>query len=281
MQRQNNPFSQNHHSSRAAAENLPGTGISRQPPPSGVTQLKPAVWNLTIIVKGPGGAQRKAVDVDYDDEKHLPVSTIKEQLQHYNGGIYKVTMQFIGSNSQMDSDLKNDAYGIPGNYIKLNGGKILALLEPMQSELELEQKAHEQQPRPGNVIKKRELQSIVEQYGFAKIVTGNHINSAKEYASKETNDGVVTQQIKEVHGNTLFIDPLFQAPGAESQYHDILLNDGATYTTNAGLGLYIIHGKSFTLGILCKGVYTDEVTQLGVPVSEYISVTRPADVIGE
>jgi hypothetical protein len=281
MQHQNNPISKNHPPSRAVAENLPGTGISRQPPPSGVAQLKPAVWNLVIIIKEPGAPKQKTVAVDYDDEKDLPVSTIKEQLQHYSGGIYKVTLQFIGSNSQMNSDLKNDAYGIAGNYIKLNGGKILALLEPMQSELELEQKAHEQQPRPGNVIKKRELQRMVEQYGFTKIVTGNHINGAKNPELKEINDGVITQQIKEVYGNTLFIDPLFQAPGAEHQYHDILLSDGATYTTNADLGLYIIQGKSFTLGILCKGVYTDEVTQLGVPVSEYISVTRPVDIIGE
>lgn len=252
---------------------------------SGTTaQLKPAVWKLNIgIRKLNGTVQREVADIDYDDETGITVGDVISQLNAKHGELYSIQIVFLGTNAQLNNDLRNPGYTIRQERIQGSGSQMLAVLAEQES-LEEKEKAETPKTRPDFIAKQSELISLIETHGFNKIVTGNHINNAAE-KSDSVNEGVREQQIEQISGRTLFIDPLFQAPGAEWQYPDQLLAQGAQSSGSSGGKLYILQKDAIYLGVLSKGMYADEVNELveskGVAVKHYIYETRPVDVIKE
>src|SRR5690606_19595706 len=123
---------------------------------------------------------------------------------------------------------------------------------------------------------------LISKYSIQKIVTANHINSASKPGATEENSGVTEQQVNQVSGITLFIDPFYLAPGQESQYHDIIIkNGGDIVDKNSDLVLWVVRNKekTVTLAVLSRYVYTDEIDELGVTTKHYIHETRPDDII--
>lgn len=253
---------------------------------SGATaQLKPAVWKLkTALVKLNGAVQQVTNDIDYDDETGITVGNVKSQLGAKYGELYVITLVFNGTNAQLNNDLQNSEYTIGHERIRLVGSTMMMAVLKEQESLEKKEEALAPKARPDFIAKKSELAALIDTHGFKKIVTGNHINNAKEETS-EVNEGVSTQQIAEIEGKTLFIDPLFQPPGQEWQYHDQLLKQGAQQSGSSAARLYILQTDAIFLGVLSKGMYSDEVDELaesmGVKVAEYIHETRPVNIIKE
>jgi len=248
-----------------------------------VAQLKPAQWNFGIGIK-PLGADKAVpakVTLDYDDETGISVRDVKRQLENYKGKFYKVTLHYIGSNTATDGNLKDDNYHIPGALIRLNQAKFTAVLEEAGSQIEQEELSAKKEKRPSNIITQNKLNEIIRSYGFKKVVTGNHIEGARDTKANEINHSVIDQQVREMAGNTLFIDPLFQLPGNEGQYHDHIMKDGGDIVMmDNDLGFFAVQDKEgrFILGILSKSVYTDEIEELGVTCKFYAAQKRPANV---
>jgi len=245
-----------------------------------IIQLKPAEWALSVVIrKLTGDIQKGTHTIIYDDEVGVTVGEIKAQLCGRYGGLYAMKLVFLGTNAQLNNDLANDGFMLRPDRIRAIKANLMAGLQEKVSEEEVVA-AEAPKSRPENVITQRELREIIERYGFVKIVTGNHIHSAKS-VEEGVSSGVKSQQIDEVNGNTLFIDPLFQPPGSEGQYHDILCKQGARCGA-LGHNLYFAEmSDGILLGILACHLYTDEVDELGVTVKHYIHETRPVNVIKE
>ncbi|GAA0547301.1 hypothetical protein [Chitinophaga japonensis] len=268
-----------------AIATTPGSAGKSMPavlPGPAVAQLKPATWKLLVVIKKKDKVlNKKMADIIYDDETSIAVSDIQRQLENFEGGFYHVIMHYTRATAT-NSAVKNSNTKIGPDQIKANGQFFLAELQIADDREVLEQLRNEKKARPPEVIKKAALQGIIEAHGFTSIVTANHIDNARKDTGEE-NNGVKEQQVQQVIGKTLFIDPLFSPPGAENQYHDILARQGAAVSASnvAGFPFYLVAGSGVTLGVLAACVYTDEVNSLGVAVKHYIHIDRPDNVLEE
>ncbi len=250
-----------------------------------VAQLKPS-WTLMTTIKSLHGDKKtEMTKIEYHETAGIPVGDVKAQLAVTYQGLYTIELFYTGNSTTLDGKLKDNNYKITVDVIRYSGDKIIAVLREQKTEEEKEA-AEAPQKRPDNIVKQGRLIDLIKTYSFKKIVTGNHIDSARKY-TKEENPAVQKQQINEVDvlKRTLFIDPLFDLPGREGQYHDILMLRDRAVVSNRGEGLYIILTLEKFLGVLSKGVYWDEVNELkekmNVEVSHWIEQKRPVNIIKE
>ena len=249
-----------------------------------VAQCETKTWNAKLGIKSlDSSVSQETVDVEYDTETGLTVSEIRAMFKSYNSKSYQVKIVFTGTNAQLNNNLQNPDFVITGDRIRLNGGSLLIVLVEHETVEEAEEAEVQMVSRPAGLIKKADLQTIISDYEFSKVVTGNHIDSAKE-KNKALSLSVKEQQKDQVSGKTLFIDPLFLAAGNESQYHDILVKGGGSVVSSDDYPLQIVQSGdgSVYIGILSCGLYTDELDEIDeVTVKHYINETRPSNVIAE
>jgi len=249
-----------------------------------VTQLEIKNWTIKVAIVGGTEPKKEDVELDYDSEKGVSIADIKQQLRKKFGDEYSITLVYNGSNTQRNSDLKNPEWVLKPDLIKAGKGMYLAVLKPESDAETAAAKDTEQVSRPNNVIAMAKLAILIKNYGFKKVVTANHINNASS-AKATDNSGVAEQQIAQVSGPTLFIDPFYKAPGKEGQYHDMLVEQGGSSKQQDGIWIVTSKDESVTVGVLPMRVYTDELANLasstGVSVSNYISDKRPPNVIEE
>ena len=247
-------------------------------------QMKPGTLNMEVKVmklsqKVPVTEQVKIV---YDDTKPITVQEIKVHLQkefEEKLDYFTISLIYKFNNPEMSGNLTRPDYSIPGENIAKFYKNVFAVIKEVEGK---SQKEEEDKPkdRDPDIITITYLCGLIDTYEFAKIVTGNHINAAKKEELVQ-DSGVQTQQINEIEGNTLFIDPSFQKPLAEWQYHDQLAKSaGGKYKT---LGkLYLIPNGQLVLGVLPMRMYSDEVSEVGkmkgVTIKHYITETRPANI---
>jgi hypothetical protein len=223
---------------------------------------------------------RSSVNIEYDDEQGITVENMISQVnvavQKVQKGFYQIEIIFYGTHSELDNDLKRPSYLISGKQLKAINVSLCASCKEVD-----EKDMNSLKERDKDIITIPFLVDIIKKYKFTKIVTGNHINGATK-GTNQQHESVRNQQINEMGGRTLFIDPLFKSPGNEWQYHDQLITvPNASFKIKDGI--YIIQSNNVFLGVLPMKMYSDEVsevvTALNIEVKFYITETRPVNII--